>query len=263
MHSCLYAGQVRHRRVTPKPHAFNYRIYYVYLDLDELDHVFAKRWLWSTRRPALAWFRRTDYLDRQSTSLKQAIADMVEQHTRQRPLGPIRLLTQPRYFGYVFNPVSFYYCYDENDTHLETIVAEVNNTPWGERHIYVLPQYQDASPAKYLSVKLDKEFHVSPFMPMDIQYQWLFTSPAEQLSVHMANYHEGKKIFDATLTLQKKPITAMNCAGVLLRYPIMTLKIISAIYWQALKLLVKGTPVYDHPVKLADPQGGADTAKSS
>lgn len=260
MHSCLYEGRVRHRRLAPKPHAFNYRIFYVYLDLDELESVFARRWLWSTRNPSLARFNRADHLGDINTSLKQAVCDAVEAETGNRPQGPIRLLTHLRYFGFVFNPVSFYYCFDSRGEKVETIVAEVNNTPWGEQHIYVLPQQKNLASGRHSRFALEKAFHVSPFMPMDIQYNWVFTAPEQQLSVHMENYRDGNKLFDATLALQKKPIGALNCASVLLRYPLMTLTVISAIYWQALKLLVKGTPVYDHPAK--PDQGGADTAKS-
>ena len=139
MQSCLYNGWVRHRRFAPRAHAFRYRLFMAYLDLTELDHVFRGRWFWSTRRPALAWFRRADYLGNPSVPLDQAVRDAVERDTGMRPRGPIRLLTHLRYFGHGFNPVSFYYCFDPADTRVETIVAEITNTPWAERHAYVLP----------------------------------------------------------------------------------------------------------------------------
>jgi uncharacterized protein len=260
MHSCLYAGQVRHRRFAPKPHAFDYRIFYVYLDLDELDTVFSDRWLWSTKKSAVAHFERADHMGDTTVSLRQAVADAVEQQTGVRPQGPIRLLTHLRYFGFVFNPVSFYYCFDSAGTKVETIVAEVNNTPWGEQHIYVLPQNRNTGSERHARFALDKAFHVSPFMPMDIHYNWALTTPEQHLGVHMENYYADNKIFDATLALVKHPINAKNCASVLFRYPLMTLTVITAIYWQALKLLFKGAPVYDHPAKLD--QGGADSAKT-
>ena len=112
MHSCIYEGQVRHRRYSPKPHKFNYRLFYVYLDLDELEYVFKKRWLWSANKPSVAWLKRSDYLGDQDIPLKQAVLDKVEYETGIRPAGPVRLLTHLRYLGYVFNPVSFYYCFD-------------------------------------------------------------------------------------------------------------------------------------------------------
>ncbi|TNF98458.1 MAG: DUF1365 domain-containing protein [Gammaproteobacteria bacterium] len=260
MNSCLYEGRVRHRRFSPRSHRFEYRMFYVFLDLDELDIAFEKQWFWSTGYPALAWFRQADHFGSKSASLKKTIMDVVEQHTGKRPQGPIRVLTHLRYFGYVFNPVSFFYCYDKNSTQVETIVAEVNNTPWGERHIYVLPQEQDVSNKRHHEYWLKKEFHVSPFMPMDIQYEWIFTDPEKNLTVHMENYRQQKKIFDATLTLHRKDITSMHCASVLLRYPFVTLTVIVAIYWQAMKLFLKGIPFYTHPDKL-NTERGADTAK--
>jgi DUF1365 family protein len=258
MHSCFYEGQVSHRRFTPRQHAFNYRLFYLYLDLDELDQVFHKRWLWSTQKPSLAWFRESDHIHEAGKSLKQTIYSLVEKNTGKTPGGPVRLLTQLRYFGYIFNPVSFYYCFDKNDTHVETIVAEVNNTPWGERHLYVLPGKDNLYSGDKMRFSRKKEFHVSPFMSMDIDYDWLFTSPEEKLGVHMENYQDDKKIFDATLGLVRKPINSKACASMLIRYPFMTMKVIMAIYWQALKLLLKKVPVFDHPDKDNYSPRGAD-----
>ncbi len=250
MHSCLYEGRVRHRRFAPRQHQFEYRLFYAYLDLDELDKAFARRWLWSSTKPALAWFRRSDYLGDKHVPLKQAVMDRVEQATGQCPRGPIRLLTHLRYFGFVFNPVSFYYCFDQLDTRVETIVAEITNTPWGERHAYVLPIDGDQPSQRHMHFNLQKDFHVSPFLPMTMDYHWTFTAPEERLKVHMINRQSDKLMFDATLTLSRKPLSAANCAGVLARYPLMTMKVIGAIYWQALRLFLKRTPFYNHPAKL-------------
>ena len=175
MHSAIYHGSLRHRRFAPRPHGFSYPLFMVYLDLTELDTVFKGRWLWSTRRAALARFVRADYLGDPAQPLDQAVRDLVESRGGQRPLGPIRLLTHLRYFGYGFNPVSFYYCFDAAGERVECIVAEVNNTPWGERHCYVLDQAQTAAGHyRYRSVKA---MHVSPFMPMDLEYEWHFSGP--------------------------------------------------------------------------------------
>ncbi|MBI1424999.1 MAG: DUF1365 family protein [Gammaproteobacteria bacterium] len=262
MHSCLYEGQVRHRRFAPRAHNFTYRVFYAYLDLDELDKVFRNRWLWSSTRPALARFRRSDYLGDKQVPLKQAVQDRVEQVTGQRPQGPVRLLTHLRYFGMIFNPVSFYYCFDKEDTHVETIVAEITNTPWGERYAYVLPICNSQPGTRHLRYAMKKDFHVSPFMPMDIDYRWFFSAPEAKLNVHMINMQADEKLFDATLTLVQQPLTAKNCAYALARYPFMTLKVIAAIYWQALKLLMKRIPFYSHPGKHDSTQtGGARPAK--
>ncbi len=250
MHSCLYNGWVRHRRFAPRAHAFRYRLFMAYLDLTELDRVFRGCWFWSTRRPALAWFRRADYLGDPSVPLDQAVRDCVERDTGVRPRGPIRLLTHLRYFGHGFNPVSFYYCFDPADTRVETIVAEITNTPWGERHAYVLP----ARGERPLRFRFSKAFHVSPFMPMDIQHDWRFSAPGKTLAVHMNDCQGGDKIFDATLAFERRALNGATLAWALLRFPAMSLQVVVGIYWQALRLWLKRTPVHDHPNLLRGPQ---------
>jgi DUF1365 family protein len=254
MHSCIYEGQVRHRRFTPRSHQFSYRLYLLYLDLAELPELFDNNWLWSAQRPNLAWFRRKDHMGDPAEPLDTTIRQTIQNATGIQPEGPIRLLTHLRYFGYGFNPVSFYYCYDRDDKQLQTIVAEVNNTPWGEQHYYVLPASEHSGRNRHQRYKRQKEFHVSPFMPMDIDYDWLFSVPDKRLNVHMENYHAGTKVFDATLQLQRTPITSGNLARALLQYPLITGKVIVAIYWQALKLILKKVPFYSHPEKKEAPE---------
>ena len=249
MKSGIYLGRVRHRRLAPVPHGFRYRMFMMYLDLAELPRVFQGRWLWSAQRPALARFRREDHLGDPDRPLDEAVRDLVQRETGRRPEGPIRLLTHLRYFGYVFNPASFYYCFDTDDDRLETIVAEVNNTPWGERHCYVLPQERNHGKGGHHRYFPSKEFHVSPFMEMDIDYDWRFNTPGKRLTVHMENARQGEKIFDATLSLERREIRGCSLAVVLTTFPLMTLRIIVAIHWQALKLWLKGVPVHDHPDK--------------
>lgn len=250
MHSCFYTGRVRHRRFIPSRHEFDYRLYYVYIDLDELDSVFNKRWLWSVTRPALARFKRKDYLGDANIPLKQAVLDCVQHETGNRPKGPVRMLTHLRYFGYVFNPVTFYYCYDSVAEHIDYIVAEITNTPWAERHAYVLPVDENTKNEKMLQFALEKQFHISPFMPMTMHYDWRFSSPSETLNVHMNNHQGDNKVFDATLSMQRRPISAANCAYVLTTFPFMTIKVIFGIYWQALRLHLKHVPFFKHPAKL-------------
>jgi len=223
-------------------------MFMLYLDLDELPRLFEGRWLWSARRPALARFRREDHFGDPAVPLADSVRDLVAREAGQRPTGPIRLLTHLRYFGHVFNPVSFYYCFDEDDRRVETIVAEVNNTPWGERHCYVLPQRMNVGQGGHGRYFPEKVMHVSPFMEMDVAYDWRFNAPAEALTVHMENKRAGRKIFDATLVLEREEIRAASLARALAGYPLMTLKVVAAIYWQALKLWAKGAPVHDHPV---------------
>jgi len=249
MKSAIFAGQVRHRRMHPAGHEFVYRLFMMYLDLAELDRVFERRWLWSAKRPALARFRREHHLGDPAVPLDTAVRELVKAQTGSRPQGPIRLLTNLSYFGYCFNPVSFYYCFDAAGEQVETIVAEVNNTPWGERHCYVLGEAMNQGKATHKRYAPAKQMHVSPFMQMDVDYDWRFSAPAQTLAVHMENSRHNQKIFDATLELERREISAASLARVLVAYPLMTLKVIVAIHWQALRLWLKKVPVYDHPAK--------------
>ncbi len=249
MHSALYTGRLEHHRHGPVNHAFNYPTTLIWLDLAELDTVFTGRWLWSTRRPAPAWLRRTDYLGDASTPLHEAVRDRVARETGQRPRGPVRLLTQLRMLGFCFNPVSFYYCYDESDARVETIVAEITNTPWNERHAYVLQAPRGLAPAAPMRFSLAKSFHVSPFMPMDLDYDWRFSSPGQELAVHMRSTLQGRRVFDASLRLRRREMTAASLAGTFARQPAAALTVLGRIHWQALRLLLKKAPFHVHPAK--------------
>lgn len=186
--------------------------------------------------------------------LINVVRDRIEEATGKRPGGRIYLLTHFRYLGYGFNPVSFYYCFDENDEGIETIVCEVNNTPWGEQHLYMLSDKENLGQGEHMRFLRSKEFHVSPFMPMDIDYDWHFSRPGERLNVHMANHQGGQKLFDATLVLERTPMTSLNLARVLVQYPWVTAKVVVGIYFEALRLWLKKTPYYSHPENKEAPE---------
>ena len=183
VNSGIYKGWVRHRRLHPRAHEFRYRVFMMYIDLSELDTLFAGNILWSNKTPALAYFRRSDYLGDSDVPLEESVRIKVQEETGCYPTGKVCLLTNLRYFGFSFNPISCYYIFDENDQ-LETIISEVSNTPWKEKHYYVL----SCDPNKRIQrINFKKTFHVSPFHPMDHLYRWKNNSPDKKAFIHMEN----------------------------------------------------------------------------
>jgi hypothetical protein len=249
MTSCIYTGHVGHIRYQPVENRFRYSLFMMYLDLAELDHIFQRRTLWSVERPNIAWFRRRDYLGNPRLPLDVAVRDLVRERLGHRPEGPVRILTHLRYFGHNFNPVSIYYCFDRTGSTVQMIVADITNTPWGERYSYVLGKEQDVGTGEERRFRFAKSFHVSPFMEMDVDYDWRFSEPGDVLRVQMINFHKGTKLFVADLDLKRQELNGGNLARMLLSYPPMTMKAIAAIYWQALRLRVKGARFYTHPAK--------------
>jgi DUF1365 family protein len=251
MKSCIYEGTIRHRRFKPRPNMFQYRLFFMYLDLSELHSVFQLHPLWSNEQLNVAVFRRRDHFGDPSIPLDQAVRKLVDKQLGKRPQGPIRLLTHLRYFGYCFNPASFYYCYNSAGTTVETIVVEIHNTPWGERYCYVLGQEENEHPLKtWRRYRFDKGFHVSPFIHMNIKYDWRFCEPGESLRVHMIDHEKQETLFDASLALERRRISRQALSRVLLKYPFLTIKVSSMIYWQALRLWQKRTPFFSHPKKI-------------
>ena len=222
-------------------------MYMLYLDLAEVDSVFCGRWLWSAGRTNLCEFRRSDYLGDPALPLDAAVRARIHEVCGRAPGGPIRVLTHLRTCGHCFNPVSFYYCYADDGVTLDTIVAEITNTPWKERHSYVLPVATAERHGAALRWDFRKCFHVSPFMSMQRDYAWRFTAPDEALRVHMDVLDGQAREFDATLVLQRRPLNGVNLARALLRFPGVTLRIVAAIHWQALRLWLKRNPIYAHP----------------
>lgn len=237
-------GWVSHCRYRPVRHAFRYRMSMLCLDLDALPDAFAGRWFWSLERPNLASFKRRDHLGGGKDDLATAVRDRVAAETGKRPRGRILLLTQPRYFGYVMNPISLYLCHDENEV-LSTVIAEVHNTPWGEQYPYVLPVRDGDRPQTLL--RFGKAMHVSPFMPMDMQYRLSLKRGDNCLRLRLENHRQGERIFSACMQLKALPMNGRSLAWALTGTPFMSGKIVAAIYWQALRLWLKRVPYIPHP----------------
>jgi len=229
-------------------------LWMIYLDLGELDAVFAQSRWWSAREFAPVRFERSDYLGDPAAPLDESARDLVGRELGRRPDGPVRLLTHLRQFGYVFNPVSFYYCFArvaDGSERLDAIVAQITNTPWNERHAYVLDcRAAGVLEGESLRFAFTKAFHVSPFMPMDMGYEWRFSDPgAEPLGIHMTLKQGESAVFDATLKLTAAPVDPQRARACVLRYPFMTARVIARIHSEALKLWLKRVPIRPHPAR--------------
>jgi DUF1365 family protein len=235
--SCIYAGTISHRRTEPR-RSFRHRIALFYLDLDELPGLLGGRLV--RPRPGSLRFRRRDYLGCDATPLDDAVRKAVHADTGRRPEGPIRLLTQLRSFGHCFNPVSFYYCLDAAGERVDAVVAEVTNTPWGERHAYVIPGS---------SGHVAKALHVSPFMAMDHRYTVRAGVPSDRLAIRIQSRSNGAPAFDATLALRRRELTRGAATRLAVRYPFANLRVLALIYGHAVGLSLAGAPVHRHPAR--------------
>lgn len=245
--SAIYEGTVRHRRFAVRSHEFRQQLTLAYIDLDELPGLLDGRLLACT--PGSLRFRRRDYLGDAGTPLQDVVRETVAAQVGVRPQGPIRLLANLSALGHCFNPVSFYYCMDRAGAGVDAVVAEVTNTPWGERHTYILQagsrdeeRAPRGAPSPMLAGGFAKALHVSPFMGMDHRYEWRLTAPAQTLSVHISSSREGRVAFDATLSLHRRELTRA-ALGKLRKT---TLRTLVAIYSQAALLKLKGVPVHAH-----------------
>ncbi|GLP96961.1 DUF1365 domain-containing protein [Paraferrimonas sedimenticola] len=239
-HSGIYSGWVKHRRFSPKQHEFKYRMFLLAIDLDEMDQLeTVSPWLKRDRFAPMALHRK-DYL--QGKGLDKDVVWQKVQELGGEPQARVLFVGQPRCFGIYFSPINLYYCFnDEND--LVYLLAEVSNTPWNQRHYYLVN-----APRKGKSENIDKAFHVSPFMEMDMQYRWRFNSPDKQLDLLLENWAQ-ERVFDASLNMQRSDLNRRTLRNTICRLPSMTLKTVAGIYWQALKIWIKRVPFIGHPSK--------------
>jgi uncharacterized protein len=243
--SCIYEGAVRHRRFEERPHEFRYRLALAYVDLDELPAPLDGALL--RRGQGLMRFRRSDYLGDPARALGDAVRDEVVRQTGVRTDGPVRMLTQLRSWGHCFNPVTFYYCFGASASgeRLEHVVAEVTNTPWGERHAYVLSASGERDGV--LAGISAKALHVTPFIGMDCTYRWHVTPPSRRLEVHVESARGGIVGFDATLCMRRHELTRASLRRTAARYPFATMRVLALIYVHAARLRLKGVPMHPHP----------------
>lgn len=255
----IYVGEVRHRRLKPKAHAFTYPLFMAFLDVDRIPELCRVSPFLSYGRWNWAAFHEEDQFGDPALPLRERLRRDAEAKGHALPEGPIYLLTHLRYLGICFNPVSYFYCHDR-DGRLALIMAQVSNTPWRERHTYWMPVAEGQQGPGGVSFDVPKAFHVSPFMPMDCRYRWAFTEPGEDLRVHISEFHrQGDNslefFFDVDLALHRHPWDAGNLRDTLLRFPLMTLQVIVAIHWEALRLWIKRVPVFTHPSTAGVRQG--------
>ncbi len=221
-----------------------------YVDISSLKSAMKRSLLWNINKPAIVSFRRKDYHGDPTIELDSAVRKTLLDKTGKQFKGPIRLLTHLRYFGHCFNPVSFYYCFDENDKKVEAILAEVTNTPWKERHTYVINEKLEADQKISFTATPKKQFHVSPFWGMDHDYEWFFSNPDEALNVIMKNYKDGQKVFNVALSLKRRDFNKKGLIKAVLRFPLATIVVVYRIHLQALMLLIRRAPFFTHPDKL-------------
>ena len=245
--SALYQGFVRHRRFAPKPHHFQYPLFMAYLNLDELPVLAEKLWFFGTKPWHWARFRRQDYLGEPGQTLTLAVKHKIAEDTGldiQDLHGDVYFYGHLRYLGFYFSPLNLYFVEDQD--RMRYMLAEVSNTPWNERHYYTIDLNDLSTHAK--------QFHVSPFNPMSQKYCWKVRPPGESAGksmVHLEVLPEESEspVFDATMVLKRRPLNQSNLLRVLLATPAQTLSMAMGIYWQALKLFLKGNPFYSHPAK--------------
>lgn len=244
MNTAFYVGHLGHVRVKPKRHRFRYPVFMPLVDVDRIEDITDRSPFWGRRWLSVARFVRSDFLGDHHLSIADAVKARIHESTGRHFEGRVLLLANWRYFGLQNNPIACYFCENSESGTLDYIVAEVTNTPWGERHSYVLSVENGTEP---FQTEFDKKLHVSPFHGMAQRYRWFSTTPSDTLSIKLTNLEAGERVFHASLTLRRLPVSAWTALLLLAKFPFETTKVTAAIYWQALILFVRRIPLYAHP----------------
>lgn len=251
----FFTGHVVHARTQPKPHRFTYSLYYSLLNLAEVDDIFSRSRFWSVEKPNLVSFKRRDYFGEHHLGLEQAIRQRVLDETGNQATGNIFMLTHLRQWGACFNPVTFYFVLNDQNTAIAYLLFEINNTPWNERHSHFHACDQNHSEKTNKSetaFSFEKAFHVSPFLPMDMRYQCNFQIQQETIRIRMNLFKDDHCMLRTALSLEAQPMSARNMALLPVRHPLMTLRVLRRIYYQALCLKLKGIPFFTHPKQIQE-----------
>jgi len=249
LHSAAYVGRVVHARKRPRAHRLKYSVFYLLFDLEELASLGQKLRLFGYNRRGVFSFHERDHGPRDGTSLRDWVDTQLADAGITIPGGRVKLLCLPRILGYVFNPISVFYCYDR-EGYFKAALYEVSNT-FRETHTYLLPV--DGENTEMVHHEFDKELYVSPFFPRNCRYTIALRSPDAHASIAIRESDSDGDLLAATFHGTQTALTDRFLAGTFARFPLLTMKVMVGIHWDALKLWVKGTPVFRHPPKPAHP----------
>ncbi len=262
--SALYRGAVVHRRLRPKAHRLRYSVFNVLLDLDELQDLDRRLRFFSRNRFNLFSFYDRDHGDGK-TPLRSHVETILKRTGIDLAGGPIRLLCMPRVLGFVFNPLSIYFCYRPSG-HIAAILYEVSNT-FGERHYYLIPASENPDSGEAFAQTAAKRFHVSPFLPRELNYRFRIAPPGERIAVSVHAHDAQGLLVAASISAVKSELTDRALAECFAAYPLLTVKVLAGIHWEALKLWLKGVQIWPKPEQLAERitvgkhEGGAGNEK--
>tara|TARA_Y100000590_G_scaffold40291_1_gene43022 strand:+ start:1486 stop:2256 length:771 start_codon:yes stop_codon:yes gene_type:complete len=243
--SCIYTGFVTHRRIKPKKHFFSYKTFSLLIDLSEIENLEKKISFFSYNKFNILSFYNIDHGPRNGNCLSEWVKQILEKHNINIGSGRIKLLCYPRFFGYVFNPLSIFYCYNEN-SQLKAVLYEVKNT-FNEQHTYVFPTNEKS---QLILHRCDKKFYVSPFIEMKTFYNFRLLKPGENINIFIKQSDDNGALLIACQVGKRLELNSKNLFFQFLRHPLMSFKVILAIHFEAFRLWLKGTKHVKKKIKI-------------